>query len=170
MTEKELIIKAKSGDADAFCQLYTAYKKKLFNYAYYRLGNTQDAEDAVSECILSAYEQIGNLKSEKAFSVWIFRILYCCCTDLIKNQITQRHTEDIDDLRSIASDDHEKYINASELKNALNKLKDDEKSIVLLSVIAGFKSAEISKVSGLTAGSVRSKLKRSLDKMRKELI
>lgn len=170
MTERELIIKAKSGDKDAFCELYSAYKKKLYNYAFYRLGNTQDAEDAVSDCILSAYEQIGSLKSEKAFSVWLFRILYCCCTGLIKKQITDRNTDNIDDFGNLTSTDYEKYIHTTELKNALDVLNDDEKSIVLLSVIAGFSSAEISKVSSLTAGSVRSKLKRSLDKVRKELI
>lgn len=169
MSEKELIIKARNGDKNAFCELYGIYKSRLFNYAFYRLGSVQDAEDAVSECVLSAYQQIGNLKSENAFCVWIFRILYCTCADAIKNQITQRDTANINDLKSITSADYEKYITAVELNNALEKLNDDERSIVLLSVIAGFKSNEVAKVSGLTAGGVRSKLSRSLKKMKKEL-
>lgn len=47
MTEKELVLCAQAGDVDAFCTLYDRYKRKLYNYAYYKLGNTQDAEDAV---------------------------------------------------------------------------------------------------------------------------
>lgn len=169
MSEKELVKKARNGDKDAFCELYGIYKSRLFNYAFYRLGTVHDAEDAVSECVLSAYQQIKNLKSENAFCVWIFKILYSTCADAIKNQITQRGTENIDNLKNISSADYEKYIAASELKNALGKLDDDEKNIVLLSVIAGFKSKEIAKISGLTAGSVRSKLSRSLAKMKNEL-
>lgn len=169
MTEKELISKAKNGDKDAFCELYGIYKLRLFNYAFYRLGNIEDAEDAVSDCIVSAYRQIGNLKSENAFCVWIFKILYSTCADAIKKQISQRGTDDIDNLKNISSADYEKYITATELKNALEALDEDEKNIVLLSVIAGFKSKEIAKINGMTAGSVRSKLSRSLAKMKKEL-
>lgn len=169
MSEKELVKKARNGDKDAFCELYGIYKSRLFNYAFYRLGTVHDAEDAVSECVLSAYQQIKNLKNENAFCVWIFKILYCTCADAIKNQIKQRGTENIDDLKSITSADYEKYITAVELNNALEKLNDDERSIVLLSVIAGFKSNEVAKVIGLTAGGVRSKLSRSLKKMKKEL-
>lgn len=53
-----------------------------------------------------------------------------------------------------------------ELKEALAQLKDDEKEIVLLSVVAGLSSKEIARVTDLTSGSVRSKLSRSLAKMR----
>lgn len=57
----------------------------------------------------------------------------------------------------------------TELAQALDILSSDEKEIVLLSVVGGFTSKEISKITGLTAGSVRSKLSRSLAKMRNYL-
>jgi len=170
MDERELVLKSKKGDDAAFCELYGLYKKKLFNYAYYKLGNVQDAEDAVSECVLSAYRQIGQLKNETAFSAWIFRILYCCCTEGIKAQMKQRNTDNIDDFVSLSGADDDRYIKAAELKHALNALTDEERDIVLLSVAAGLKSREISKISGLTPGGVRSKLSRSLAKMKQELI
>ena len=56
-----------------------------------------------------------------------------------------------------------------ELREALDQLKADEREIVLMSVVAGLKSREIATVFGMTAGSVRSKLSRSLSKMRKFL-
>lgn len=55
MNEKELVIKAKKGDINAFCLLYDMYKKKLYNYAYYKLGNSADAEDVVQDCVLTAF-------------------------------------------------------------------------------------------------------------------
>lgn len=57
----------------------------------------------------------------------------------------------------------------TELAQALDILSSDEKEIVLLSVVCSFTSKEISKITGLTAGSVRSKLSRSLAKMRNYL-
>ncbi len=60
----------------------------------------------------------------------------------------------------------------TELENRrLRFLNDEEREIVLLSVVAaGFKSKEIARISGLTAGSVRSKLSRSLAKLKNELV
>ena len=166
MSEKELVIKAKGGDIQAFTILYSRYQKKLYSYAFYRLGNASDAEDAVSDCVLSAFEQIEQLKNAEAFSSWIFRILYCCCTSAMKNQINQRHTDNIDDYENMFCITYDETDEQIELKKALALLDEEEREIVLLSVVAGFKSREIAKINGMTAGSVRSKLSRSLAKMK----
>lgn len=166
MSEKELVIKAKGGDIHAFTVLYSRYQKKLYSYAFYRLGNASDAEDAVSDCVLSAFEQIEQLKNAEAFSSWIFRILYCCCTSAMKNQINQRHTDNIDDYENMFCITYDETDEQIELKKALALLNEEEREIVLLSVVAGFKSREIAKINGMTAGSVRSKLSRSLAKMK----
>lgn len=66
MTQAERVRQAQAGDVDAFCALYTAYQQKLFHYAYYKLGNVQDAEDVVQDCMLTAFEQLGMLKKPEA--------------------------------------------------------------------------------------------------------
>ncbi|MGN0521459.1 MAG: RNA polymerase sigma factor [Eubacterium sp.] len=166
MPDKQLIISAKNGDKDAFCELYSLYKGKLYHYAFYRLKNEEDAKDAVQDCIVSAFAQIRNLRNPDAFCSWIFRILYCACNAIIKNQIQQRQSESIDDFNNDAALSTEDDYTSTELKQALGILKDDEKDIVLLAVVAGFKSREIAKITGMTPGSVRSKLSRSLAKMK----
>lgn len=170
MDEKELVLLAKQGDLKAFCALYDKYKNKLYSYAYYKLNNPQDAEDAVQDCALTAFEEIAKLKKAEAFSSWIFRILFCCCAAAIKRQIRQRNTDNIDNYRDIPSADYSNAVLREDLKKALSKLSDEEKNIVLLSVVAGLKSKEIAKVTGLSAGNVRQKLSRSLTKMKKELV
>lgn len=166
MKESDLVNKAKDGDKEAFCRLYSIYKDRLYRYAYYRLGNNDDAQDAVSDCIVCVYEQIKNLRRAEAFSSWIFKILYAVCTTYIKHQIKQKECESANTVKCSSS----LYVTiderTTELCQALDILSNDEKDIVLLSVVAGFTSREISKVTGLTAGSVRSKLSRSLTKMR----
>ncbi len=168
MTEKKLVLLAQSGDINAFCCLYGKYKSKLYSYAYYKLGDLSDAEDAVSDCVLSAFEQIGKLKKAEAFPSWIFRILYCSCSALIKEQINRRSRDDIEEYVNISAPS-DMFIEREELKHALAILGEEERNIVLLSVVAGFNSKEIAKITGLTAVNVRQKLSRSLSKMRKEL-
>ncbi len=168
MSEKELVLKAQKGDVDAFCALYSVYKNKLYNYAVYKLGNREDAEDAVQNCVLSAFEQISKLKKADAFSSWIFRILYCSCAGYVKDQIQKRKTDDIDNYVGLSSPNE--FVISHELNEALNKLSDDDKNIVLLSVVAGLKSKEIAQITGFSSVNVRQKLSRSLAKMKKELV
>ncbi len=166
MDEKNLIMLAKAGDRDAFCALYSLYKDRLYRYAFYKLGNQQDAEDAVSDCVLSAFIQVGSLKKAEAFSAWIFRILYCTCSSIAKAQIERRKTENIDDLENNLCSDFTNSIEKTELQQALSVLKESEREIVLLSVVGGFKSKEIGKIMDMTSGAVRSNLSRSLKKMK----
>lgn len=169
MSEKELVSMAKNGDINAFCTLYGKYKSKLYSYAYYRLADRDDAEDAVQNCVLTAFEQIGKLRREEAFSAWIFRILSCACAGGVKEQIRRRNTDAIEnaDFLTLFEDN---TAERQELRQALDVLSDEERNIVLLAVVGGLKSKEIAKISGLTAGGVRSKLSRSLAKMKSEFI
>ena len=166
MNERELIIRAKSGDKEAFCTLYTLYKDRLYRYAHYRLGNPYDAEDAVSDCIASAYAQINKLKKPEAFAAWIFRILYCCCNSIIKLQSNGRETADISGFENVLTTDMQQAVDKTELAEALGTLKDDEREIVLLSAVFGLSSKEIARITDMTSGAVRSKLSRSLAKLR----
>lgn len=169
MSEKELVSSAKRGDSAAFCALYEIYKDKLYHYAYYKLGNPHDAEDAVQNCVMSAFQQISKLKKESAFPSWIFKILHYTCANAITMQIQQRNTSDIDDYRNALSTESFGTYQSTELQEALSKLSEEERNVVLLSVVAGFKSKEVAEITGLTAGNVRQKLSRSLAKMRSEL-
>ena len=67
MDEKELDLLTKQGDVKAFCTLYDKYKRKLYSYAYFKLNNQQDAEDAVQDCALTAFEEISKLKIPTLF-------------------------------------------------------------------------------------------------------
>lgn len=165
----KLVQDAIAGSKEAFCSLYGEYKDRLYRYALYRLGDPSDAEDAVSDCVLAAWKSIGSLRNAEAFSTWIFRILSNCCASRIKEMISRR-----ENLERIFSESTPGKVSAPpslsiELNEALGQLSDEERNIVLLSIIGGMNSTEVSSLTGLTAGSVRSKLSRSLAKMREFL-
>ena len=166
--DEKLINEAIGGSKEAFCSLYGQYKDRLYRYALYRLGDPTDAEDAVSDCVLAAWQSIGSLRSSKAFGTWIFRILSNCCASRIKELIgTRENLERI--YESGAGSVSASPSLSVELSEALSQLNEEECNIVLLSIIGGFSSTEIAALTGLASGSVRSKLSRSLAKMREFL-
>lgn len=81
---------AKAGSKEAFCELYGKYRDNLYRYALYRLGDPSEAEDAVSECVLSAWQGIAGLRKPEAFGAWIFRILHASCVRRINESIKLR--------------------------------------------------------------------------------
>ncbi len=104
MNGNKLVKKARAGDKQAFATLYISYKDSLYRYAYYKLRSAEDAKDAVSACITQAYMGIASIRDEKAFSAWLFRILYreCCAIIRRKAQIT---FAEIDENRYVVPDD-----------------------------------------------------------------
>lgn len=169
MDEKSLINAAQNGDADAFCTLYSAYKNRLYSYAFFKLQNREDAEDAVQNCVLSAFEQIGQLKNAEAFSAWIFRILYCAYAAATKEQMRRRTEESIESAANLIAQNDMQFVLRQELLSALSQLNEQDRNIVLLSAVGGLKSHEIAQITGLSAGNVRQRLSRSLAKMKKIL-
>ena len=164
--DERLINEAIAGSREAFAELYGSYRDRLYRYALYRLGSPEDAEDAVGECVLAAWKSIGSLRSSKAFSSWIFRILSNCCASRIKEAIGSRgNVENIIREGSFMPEGRSPSL-AVELSEALAELSDQDREIVLLSVVAGMTGSEIAEQTGLPAGTVRSKLSRSLAKMR----
>jgi len=172
--EMRLAEQARDGSKEAFCKLYGQYKDKLYRFALYKLGSPEDAEDAVSECVLAAWQGLPKLKNASAFGAWIFRILTRCCAKRISDTVNLR--ENVQRIyiegpgSSGASPASSRDASVSlELREALKQLSDDERDIVLLSVLGDLTSREISEITSLTPGAVRSKLSRSLAKMREFL-
>lgn len=189
MSELELTKAAISGSRDAFCDLYDMYRVRLYRYAYYRLRDENDAEDAVSSCVLSAWEQIGKLREPEAFAAWIFRILRGACGRVIKDQIDRKKIIPLDmtgnDENSEDEDAGKPYEAASGpdqtsdstdapdpeksaiLMEALSTLDEENREMVLLSAVGGLTGKDIGEMYGMPQGTVRSRLSRSFAAMRK---
>ena len=163
MDERDFVKRARHGDKNAFAKLYMMYRDRLYRYAYFKLGDEEDARDAVSDCVVEAFSSIGSLRNEKAFCAWLFRILYRRCSALIKEQIAGKEREDIDNI-DISSDTAE--FRSAELKEALARLSEEDRDIVLLATVSGYSSREIGQMLGMKPATVRSRLSRSLQKMR----
>ena len=82
-SESVLVKRARKKDVKAFSKLYENVYKDLYYFALYMMKNPQDAEDVVSETVLSVYENIYSLQKDEAFRGWIFKILSNVCKQII---------------------------------------------------------------------------------------
>ncbi len=161
---KKLVKLSKNGSTKAFGELYEIYSKEMYNFAYYYLGDSHRAQDAVSDAVCSAFISINTLKKDNAFKSWLFTILLRSCQKQLRYIIEQRNTSDIQEHTDIKATGNDFRLTV-ELKQALSMLSEDERQIVLLSVVCSYKSGEIGEMLSMPAGTVRSKLSRATDKL-----
>lgn len=164
---ENLVIKSQAGDTVAFGDLYEIYSKDMFRFAYYYTGSSASAEDCVSEAVLIAFRKIGELKNVSSFKSWLFRILRnCCAASYRKSSKEILREENFSGVHSFENEQNEKI----SLKNALQKLPDDERELIILHYCIGYTSKEISRMLTMNENTVRSKISRSTEKLRRELV
>lgn len=162
-----LVLKAKQGDSAAFSKLYEFYASDMQRFALYMLKNSHDAEDAVQEAAVSAWKNIKNLRDDALFKAWIFKILSNKCKSMLASGGKNPDALNFKEAEFLLSDTDDSFsFKSCELKEALLKLTPPDGQIVLLSIIGGFKSDELARIYNMPPGTVRSKQKRALEKLR----
>jgi len=159
------VLLARNGDSASFCKLYELYYKDMYRFAYYTLGNPQDAEDVISETVLDAFKGIKKLKKPEKFKAWIFQILATKCKRQIAVYVSNReHLKEEADTADMIQED-QPYAERLDVRKAFSKLNETEKMIVSLMVFAGYNSRETAKMLKSPEGTIRSIKSRALTKM-----
>ncbi|MCI9006543.1 MAG: RNA polymerase sigma factor [Lachnospiraceae bacterium] len=153
---------------ERFMELYQTVYGDLYRLAYYYMGNVQDAEDAVQDTVLSAYEHFGSLKEESSFRPWIFRILVNRCRRTLKRR-RQREIP-VEDVRTVQESEHTGPESQTEVLELLGILNEEERLIVSLTVFGGYKGREIARLLHRNQNTIRSKYWRALKKLEQEIM
>jgi RNA polymerase sigma-70 factor (ECF subfamily) len=169
-----LVTKAKKGDADAFAALYADVYRDLYKIAYLNLNNSEDAADAVSDAVTDAFKKVKTLRDPDSFKAWFISILGSKIKIKQREYIRNRQMFSENDITETASDySSEKetglMFDSAEVREAFGKISEDERIILSLSAVSGYKSEEIAKTLGISANTVRSKAARAKEKLRKLL-
>jgi len=163
------IEKVIQGEINCFSYIVERYKDIVFSIAYKVLKNREDAEELAQESFVKAYRSLNTFKGKAKFSTWLYRITYnTCISETRKKRLsfTMADAADIRDeaeemnLDGIPEENREKYV-----KCALEKLPEDEYTLVLLYYYEDQSIDEISGITGLTVSNTKIKLHRARKKL-----
>ena len=162
---RQLVSNAKKGERDAFSSLYETVYTDLYRFALYCLNNPSDAEDAVSETVLDAWQELPHLRQEDAFRPWIFRILSAKCKRKMRTYVRRRSESSLEDADIPVAAEFESG-ESLELRRAMETLSGEERLILSLVVAGGYDSGEAAKLLHMNRNTLRSKQSRALSKLK----
>ena len=93
--DEQLVNAARAGDRAAFSALFARDRDLVYAYAYARLLNREDAEDAMQDTFIRAYQSLGRLRGPGAWQAWLMQITRNLCSDALRRKRVRR-TEPVD--------------------------------------------------------------------------
>ncbi|OGS22606.1 MAG: hypothetical protein A2252_03235 [Elusimicrobia bacterium RIFOXYA2_FULL_39_19] len=173
MDETTLIIKAKEGDLDAFRQILEMYEQKIYNLSYYFTSNGQDASDLSQDTWVKALKQLKHFRLDCSLYTWLSKITRNTYIDVYRKknrglpvipliEEIDSKTDNFDPVEFLTN----KYLN-EEIHKALQQIPEDYKSAVILIDLQHMSYEEVSKIENVPIGTIRSRLSRGRDMIRK---
>ena len=174
--EKRLV-KAARRDAEAFGKLYDAYFPRILSYAYCRIGDLADAEEAAAETFFKALRSIGRFRWRgRGFLPWLYRIASNEVINIHRRRKKGEASGLLDTLPAPVKDELEDAEARSQgrklaksLARALSLLDRHDQEIVVLHYLQSEPYSLIAKATGLKEGTVRVKAMRALRRLEETL-
>lgn len=163
MLQTELIEKCKINDRKAQLMLYKKYSEAMHYVAMRFLKNTEDAEDAMQEAFINAFQRIHQYRSEVSFGAWLKRIVINKCLDHLK--VKQLFTLTLDEGYTVMPETDGGWelasaITADEVKKAILLLPEKYRLVLTFYLIEGYDHGEIAEILGITEVTSRTQLLR----------
>jgi RNA polymerase sigma-70 factor, ECF subfamily len=181
LTDEELILEfQKNNTVKAYEILVQRYKNPLINYIFRFLGDYETCADIVQETMIKVYRNKDSYKSIARFSTWIYTI----AGNLARTEYQRRKRRNIFSISSYGDDDEtfdipdesarpdvitDSGIKDEIIQKALLKVSDSYREMVILRDIQEMSYEEIAEVTGITVGTVKSRINRGRNQLQKLL-
>ena len=165
----ELVARALAGELEGFNRLIDAYQDYLFALAFRILSDRDSAADAVQEAFFHAYRQLEHFRGG-SFRSWLTRINVNACMDLMRAR-KRRPSQPFPELEDEAweppaGEEHDPVARATAaarteaLRAALSRITGDQRTAILLFDVEGYDYQEIADMTGVSLGTVKSRIHR----------
>ena len=170
--EGDLVRRARHGDLRAYDELVKRYQERIYATIYHMTSNHEDANDLAQESFIKAYSALKSFKGGSSFYTWLYRIAVNKTINFLKQRKNKYHLS-LDDLDFNAEHDPDlvalvshktpqRDAGLSELQKKLNeallKLSEPHRMVVVLHDVQGVSHEEIAEIVGCNIGTVRSRL------------
>jgi RNA polymerase sigma-70 factor (ECF subfamily) len=178
-SDLELIRRFQLGDVKAFESLVNQYQQRVANTVYSVLGRNCDVEDLAQEVFIKVYHSLKHLVLRGSFSSWLYRVTVNLCIDEIRRKKLRRFfsietvSEDELDVHRHPPAEASAVLEGKELaqtiENAIGELKPEHRIVIVLRDVEGVSQDEMSEILNLPIGTVKSRIFRAREELRKKL-
>jgi len=174
----DLVQYAVQGDRDAFDILVTRYRDRVFNLARQMLKDSDAAEDIAQEVFVRAYRGLRNFRRESKFFTWLYRIAVNLVYTQAKREARRREIyhevySDMKPIQTMSLESPEDCAVSGELSHMISQvikeLDPRFRQVLILREIEELDVAEVSSILKLPKGTVKSRLFRAREDLRKRL-
>ena len=176
--DARLIQRTLAGDDNAFAKLVKKYQKPVHALAWRKVGDFHVAEEITQDTFLQVYKKLMTLKDPRRFEGWLYRIAARQCQAWLRKKRMQTQSLDETDIDLIDNTTYSQYIAEEQAKAAveaqrgvvhklLARLRESERTVVTLHYFGEMTCEEISRFLGVSASTVKSRLRRARFRLRK---
>ncbi len=173
VSDQELVARSQQGDMTAFDELVTRYRTKVYAMAFNMVRNESDAWDLSQDVFIKAWKALPKFENRSRFFTWLFRITHNVCYDWLRSRRIQSAGEFDDSIGPVGIEpgaltvphggqrpDHAMTRGEVQqrIRDAIEELSPDHRSVILLKEIEGFSYQEIADTIGCSLGTVMSRL------------
>lgn len=166
--DENLILRMAMNDKDAFRELYGQTAGVVYGFAMSILRNRHDAEDVMHDAFIKIYTGAVTYRPSGNPMAWILTIVRNLCLNRIRSGKVCEELSEYDNIAGPAGGS-EDVLDRQILEAAMNVLGAEERQIVVLHAMAGFKHCEIAEILDIPQGTVSSRYNRAMKKMKNEI-
>ena len=150
-----LVARAHAGDAVAFRELFLRYHDRVFHYVAVRLGSPEEARDVAQEVFLAAWKGLPSFRPhhDGSFPAWLFGIARNLTAESLRRTL-RRQTVALDAWPDETVEFEGSLVSRRSISDALLRLPETQREVVVLRFIAGLPTREISVVIGKTESAI----------------
>ncbi|HEY9106229.1 MAG TPA: RNA polymerase subunit sigma-70 [Roseateles sp.] len=193
----DLIDRARAGDGDAFREAVAPYRRELQRHCYRMLGSLQDAEDALQDTLLAAWQGLAGFEARASLRTWLYRIATHRCLNTLRSAsrrpakawdvpgvmppeptrlgdvawLEPCPDDMLDGVTDTGPGPQARYEQSQSISlafiTALQRLPPRQLSALILCEVIGFQAGEVAQMLGTTVDAVNSALKRSRASLRR---
>jgi RNA polymerase sigma factor, sigma-70 family len=161
----KLIIETSKGDLTSLEELYKDLRPAVFGLALSILRSKTLAEDVLQDTFVRIKAASSYYRPGTNGRAWILKIARNLAISILRSRNHEIYGDEVESLKSCGIDYMQNSLDSIMLKEALFKLDDQERQIVLLHAVKDFKHREIAQITGIPLGTVLWKYRRAIIKM-----